>query len=216
MALNFIQRVTAFTVSATTITLDLVTPGVGNVLISHCMTRDDGGPTNPTNFITAISVVNGTNADTLRAAYRIAGASEPDPVWSISVGDRTVCDCYEYSGNDPSPLDQTASTAFSASGTSCALGPTGSLASTGEVAIGAVGIRALVTGPSWNNSYNLDTFLDSGGGSEATLITGSKTPVGTAAESPTLSWTTSVGNMGVITTWKAAPPVGAPFAWVKA
>lgn len=218
MALALVQRVDTQATAPTSLTIDIATPTQNNLLASTMFTRNDAGATNPTNFTTAMSVVNSTNADTARIAYRVAGASEADPVWTFSGGDRTVAACYEFSGNDTSaPLDQTDDTAYVSSGTACTCGPTGTLSQADEVCVAMVGIRDIVTSPSWDNSYTAGTFrattiLD---GADATMLDAYRIVAATTAQQSQASWTTSRGNMGLIATFKAAGGAattrGSPF-----
>lgn len=207
MALAFVQRVDNAATAPTTLTIDIVTPTQNNLLVSTMFTRNDAGATNPTGFTTAMSVVNATNSDTARIAYKVAGASEADPAWTFSGGDRTVAACYEFSGNDTgSPLDQTDDTAYVSTGTACTCGPTGTLSQADEVCVALVGIRDTITGPSWDNSYTLGTNRATtvADGADATLIDAYRIVAATTAQQSQASWTTSRGNMGLIATFKAA------------
>lgn len=218
MALAFVQRVDTQATAPTTLTIDIATPTQNNLLVSPMFTRNDAGATNPTGFTTAKEVVNSTNQDTARISYKLAGASEADPAWTFSGGDRTVAACYEFSGNDTSaPLDQTDDTAYVSSGTACTCGPTATLSQADEVCVAMVGIRDIITSPSWDNSYTAGTFRATtvSDGADATMLDAYRIVAATTAQQSQASWTTSRGNMGLIATFKAAGGAattrGSPF-----
>lgn len=210
MALAFVQSASAGKGTAgTSCTATLgAGPTQNNLLIASLFTKGVAA-TNPTGFTTAIEVVNSTNDDRLRLTYKVAGAGESASIGftglSSGAGTESAVGVMEFSGNaTSSPLDQTASTGFTAAVETLSSGTTGTLAQAAEVACAAFGLRNnVVTSPSLDNSYTLRSHQAGGTGTAtATIIDGYRITAATTAQDTDASWTTAAGAMGVIATFK--------------
>jgi hypothetical protein len=212
MALAVAENVTAGSAGATNIVLTLSSAPENDLLVSTCMTKS-ATLTNPTGFTTAVEVLNGGNADILRQAYKVAGASEDTtPEWTgINSGDGAAASCRRITGAaTASPLDQTASDGYTAAQTSQVTGTTGTLAQADEIAIGAAGLRESVTSSSVDSSFvGLNHYEDPGIGNIVTMLDAHKIVAATTAISATFSWTGSAGTMGLVATYKAIVAIAA-------
>jgi len=206
---------TATQASATTITTTFPSaPTSNNLLIGNIHTRSST-LTNPTGFTTAISVLNGTNNDILRQAFKVSDGSETSQQWTGMEGSGadTIACAHEFSGMETSSVeDQEASAAFtSPGGTSRQVGPTSAASQNEVVYIAALGLRgAAISAESVNNGYTLVGNGDVAGSTH--LLDAYKIVTDGAAGDVTFSWTTTSVNMGLIQGYKTAAGGGGSVA----
>ena len=207
MALAVAENVVAGTSSnVTELALTLSSAPENDLLVSNCMTRSST-LTNPTGFTTAIEELNAGNADILRQAYKVAGASESTtPTWTnVNSGDGTAASCRRITGAaTSSPLDKTATDGVTAAQTSQASGTTATLSQADEIAVAAAGLREDGTSASVDSSFvglNDQAGTGAGGINLVNLLDAHLIVAATTAVSCTFSWTGSATTMGLIATY---------------
>jgi len=197
---------TATQASATTITTTFgAAPTSNNLLVANNHTRSST-LVNPTDFTTAISVLNATNNDILRQAYKVSDGSETNIQWTgmEGAGADTIACSHEFSGMVTTSItDQSTSAAFGSSGTSRQVGPTSAASQNEVVYVAALGLRgASISSPSVNNGY---TLVANGQVLSSTwLLDAYKIVTDGAAGDVTFSWTTASVSMGAIMGYKTA------------
>lgn len=156
--------------------------------------------TTPTGFTAAPTRVNSQGSYIYR---RKAVGGEGQTVTITTSGNHeTAVGWSRWSGINAA--DDTASSGVDGvSGTSTPSHSTGTLAASTEliIAFGALhSLSALPTSPSWAGGYTALTAVTQGSGSSGvTNYVGYKQPVGTAAESPSASWTGNVSDRYMLT-----------------
>lgn len=181
------------------------TPRPGNLLIA-VGNSDSDITMSSTGWNIAVSVVVATG---LYIYWKIAGNAESTTVTiGINVSDSGEIAIYEYTGNAASPLDKTASTNVSGTG-SCGTGTTATTTQADELLFAAVGkdSTATWTGLAWTNSFVTLSGPIAGNGAPGAscLSTATRAVNATGAYTTTGSWTD--GNWsagGAIATFKAA------------
>lgn len=205
MALSVVQDNTG-TSGTTSVTATFnSTPARSNLMVGCIFTRATS-ITNPTNWNTAIEVLNTTENDALRISYKVVTDDAAGVTFTVNVNDASSLGIFEVSGNDTAtPLDKTASTGRTTAVTSISSGTTAALAQADEICFAVAGIRGAISTPSMSNSYTfvheIETAADS---SSATVLDGYRIVTATDAQSTTISWASPTATaMGAIATFRA-------------
>jgi hypothetical protein len=189
----------------------------GNLLVALIMTRGDPLG-NPTGWTTAIDVLNATNNDHLRIAYKVAAGGETAAAFTTPANELSCAAMYEVAVPDPAgiqlALDQATSTAYTTGVTSLSSGTTGTIEVADEIAFAAFGYRQNISSPSLNSGFTLEHNLEVTTVATNELVTGQRILGEVGTYSTTASWTTAADVMGAIATFRqvqnteVTPPAG--------
>lgn len=156
--------------------------------------------TTPTGFTAAPTRVNSQGAYVYR---RKAVGGEGQTVTITTSGNHETAVGWSRWGGINAADDTASSGVDGVSGTSTPAHSTGTLAASTEliIAFGALhSLSALPSSPVWAGAYTALTAVTQGSGSSGvTNYVGYKQPVGTAAESPSVSWTGNVSDRYMLT-----------------
>lgn len=196
------QHASGAITTGTTCTATLAaTPASGNLLVASVFTRS-ANLTNPVNWTTAVDVVNATDNDVHRIAFRTAGASEPAAVtFTNDEGFATIVGAMEFNGAQASPMDQTASTGRT-SAASISTGTTATTTTTDAIAVASVGARDLSNeAVTWTNAFTgLHAVND--GTNLAQLYDAYRSLTAVGTYETTATWTTSAVSLAAIAIFK--------------
>lgn len=200
MSISVVQTAGVGQTSGTTLTTTFGgTATANNLLVAGIFHKSDTAPTNPTGFTTAISVLNATNNDTLRIAYKVSAGTETTIQWTGIDSDSGGGRSYEVSGlATSSVLDKTGYKDFNATGvTSVQCDGTsgiGTTTSDNEFIVAMAGVRLDVSSPSFDGSF-INATADVSGGNTASIVAGNRIISAAGTYSTTASWTGSGAAM---------------------
>lgn len=200
------QEDTKTNTSGTTIAPTLPSGATANNLVLFSIQSNDGDCTNPAGVSTAVNVLNATDDDFARIAYKVAAGGETAFTFTAFAGNTKLAGVKEWTGTaTSSPLDKTASTGRTTTVTSISSGTTATTAQADELCFAVCAFRQLDGGThTTTNSFTLLHNLTNASaftGFSAYLIVSS-----TGTYETTFGW--SVGNSAtawaMIATFKAA------------
>lgn len=173
-------------------------PTVGQVDVL-CVNSDTTVST-PTGFTAAPSSVNQQGSYIFR---RVAAGSEGSTVTVITTGNFN-CQVSWSRWDNISAADDATATQASVNGTSTPAHSTATLSTATELVIAFAALHefgaSLPAAPSWSAGYTpLSTATQGTGGTGVMGLVAYKQPAGTAAETPSVSWTNNAGDRYMLT-----------------
>lgn len=177
------------------------TPTQGNLLVATAFSNSASDALAISGFTKAASHQRGTS-QTIALFYKLAGAGESTTVTVTGGNTTTRIHIYEYTGNaNPVALDGT-NQGVGTNGTSW-LSPSVSTTNTSDLVFIAMASSIIITGPSFDSSFNLRQADAS-----IRLFDADRIVSSTGSYSSTASWTTNSVTQGVIVAFKAATITG--------
>ena len=179
-------------------------PTLGNLLVA-CFGSRGMVSTLPGGWTAAVTVDNGTEADRLQLAYKIAGLNEPSAVpFTNLTPEGHALSIAEFTGIGAAPLDVTASTGRSPGVTSISSGMTATTAQPDALSLVCGHARANIGSPAWDGGVTPLHNLIAISPNTVEILSGYKVETTQGAKSYTMTWTTSATALAAIAVFKSS------------